>query len=608
VTSRSTAARLLAAAAAAAISASAAAADAFCRSTTCTGPECLRDEQECKTTGAALTWASSCVGYSLQQDGTVNLSMIQVRKVIRAAFVAWTDLPCEDGNASIGFVEQDDVECQRTEFNEDQANANIVLFQDNAWRYKGIDNTLAKTTVTFDESSGEILDADIEVNHAYNEFTVSDQNVKYDLLSVITHEVGHFIGMDHSPDYDATMFAGYDQGTIDLRTLEQDDIDGACAAYPSDRGAVCEPTPRNGFGYYCGEDTAVDEGCSLAAGPRGRTGGAALVALALLAVARRGRRRVRRLTAAVVAMGALALSGCGDDTESDPPGDCGPLREACEAVESECVALADNAGKSRFALRIAQLSLTTPPSFAQGPLRKVVADATQINSCLNGLGTFNWLIELDTAAGTLRTGSAKPVNDPLQGYCFSDETLEHEGQSFEIRPATAAAQLDGSSLTAEPIPALDLLFYLDAGASTAAILPLRSVRFVEARLSSDQQCIGSYDAASLSTDNGCEPQVDGETFVNGGKVEAVITLEDADQVIVRSQKKSLCVMISGAPQDFGDGADPVERCLRDAAGNIVLQGDWCAATDAPATAECADAVRLGADMAASAVRLRSDCP
>ena len=271
---------------------------AFCRSTTCSG-DCARDEFGCKTEGAPLAWPGMCVGYSLQKDGTANISIVQVRKVIAACFVAWSDLECPDGElATLAFSELDDVGCHRTEYAEDHANANIVLFQDNNWTYQGIDNTLAKTTVTFDNESGEIFDADIEINHAYNEFTVSDTNVVYDLQSVVTHEVGHFIGLDHSDDFDATMYARYDEGTVELRTLEPDDIEAACAVYPPGRDATCDPQPRGGFAYDCAPDedsTATQDeggGCAIS-----RTESAApwLFALGLAVLAAGARRRASRL-------------------------------------------------------------------------------------------------------------------------------------------------------------------------------------------------------------------------------------------------------------------------------------------------------------------------
>jgi MYXO-CTERM domain-containing protein len=268
---------------------------AFCRSTTCTG-DCARDDDGCKTTGAKLFWPGVCVGVSLQRDGSINIPIDDVRDVVAASFATWSALDCDGAAATISFSELADVSCHETEFNKAAPNANVILFQDTQWHYKGVDNTLAKTTVTFDGETGEILDADIEINHAYNELTVSDSAVVFDLQSVLTHEIGHFIGLDHSPDPDATMFAGYDEGSTSLRTLEADDVAAACAAYPPTRSGKCEPTPRNGLGDACGVAAAPTSsggetsGCAIAPAPATVP---SLLSLLGLGLALRVRRRSR---------------------------------------------------------------------------------------------------------------------------------------------------------------------------------------------------------------------------------------------------------------------------------------------------------------------------
>ena len=266
-------------------------ASAFCRSTTCKGGECPRDDDGCKTSGSPLFWKSSCVGFSVQKDGTQLIALKYVRQTIEKSFLTWTDLACEGGTASISFSELADVSCHQIEYNASGANANVILFQDNKWDYSGVDNTLGRTTVTFDDS-GEILDADIEINHAYNDVTVSDDEVAYDLESILTHEIGHFIGLDHSLDLDATMNAAYEPGSIEFRTIEADDVAGACAIYAPERAARCETTPHGGLSDACGGETKGETGgCSVAL-PDDTGGLGALVALSGL-LASRLRRRSR---------------------------------------------------------------------------------------------------------------------------------------------------------------------------------------------------------------------------------------------------------------------------------------------------------------------------
>jgi hypothetical protein len=271
---------------------------AYCRSTTCVGAECVRDDDGCKTTGMPLYWAGGCVGFSLQEDASAFIPKKYFRQVAQRSFLAWTELECDSGLSTLLFSENDEVSCNVAEYNSGGANANIILFQDNKWDYQGVDNTLAKTTVTFDDDTGEILDADIEINTAYNHFTINDTEIEYDLESVLTHEVGHFIGLDHTPDFSATMYAGYEPGTVEQRTLEEDDLLAACAVYPPERQVTCNTTPRGGFATACGGEAAEEpgeEGCSFAP-PRGEgipNGAVFVTAVGLWLTARHRRRRAR---------------------------------------------------------------------------------------------------------------------------------------------------------------------------------------------------------------------------------------------------------------------------------------------------------------------------
>lgn len=273
-------------------------AEAFCPSTTCV-EDCELDEFGCKTTGHPLRWTSGCVGFSFQKDGSENISKDDAIPALIASFGVWADLPCADGGvSSLTFVQLDDVECHRPEYNVGEANANIVMWQDYKWTYKGIDNTLAKTTVTYDSDTGRILDADIEINHAYNLFTVTEEGAVNDVQSVVQHEVGHLMGFDHTPVIGATMATDYAEGSL-RRVLTDDDISAACEMYPPGRGASCDSTPLGGFSKQCGgEEVDTEErgeggGCAVAeVGSRtgeGPPSWAAAVLLALAALSRRKR-------------------------------------------------------------------------------------------------------------------------------------------------------------------------------------------------------------------------------------------------------------------------------------------------------------------------------
>jgi hypothetical protein len=274
--------------------ASSAEARAFCRTTTCKGDACVRDDNGCATSGNPLFWPGGCVGFSFQQALTSKLPADKVRATVRRSFLHWTSLPCAAGPSSLAFSEGPDSACKASGYSDAGPNINLILFQDFDFPYRGEDNTLAKTTVTFD-STGAILDADIEVNAAFNELTVSDSRVVYDLESILTHEIGHFIGLAHSPVPEATMFASYETGQSSLRSLEPDDVDALCAVYPPGRVATCDPTPRGGL-QVCAADGSTDGGSSggCALGGPGGAGPGALGAMlvACLAATQRKKRAV----------------------------------------------------------------------------------------------------------------------------------------------------------------------------------------------------------------------------------------------------------------------------------------------------------------------------
>jgi hypothetical protein len=121
----------------------------------------------------------------------------------------------------------------------------------------------------------------------------------YDLQSIITHEAGHFMGLAHSFDPNATMWAHYSAGTESFRDLSDDDIDGICTVYPPTTAVnVCDFAPRQGFSPECGLWPSSTGGCALARGwmgkSRARDGGVAVLAFATLAAVASRRRRTKR--------------------------------------------------------------------------------------------------------------------------------------------------------------------------------------------------------------------------------------------------------------------------------------------------------------------------
>lgn len=295
---------LLAATALVAALAHAAPAAAYCRTSVCndaTSAVCVpATPANC---GIPLAWPKPCVGYSIQEGASAQLSLEQTEAIFEQAFAPWTQADCGGGGTPrIQVSYAGPVACDKHEYNQDKGNANVIMYRDDAWPHSGEYSTLALTTVTYNLDNGDIYDADMEINSANVQFTTGDVDVQFDLLSVVTHEAGHFLGLSHSFDIEATMNPGYMPSSVNLRDLTADDIAGICAAYPPGPPiSGCDPTPRHGFSGQCAadqHDDDGDDGCAVAGagleGTRGAARGAAIAALTLLTAAARRRRAGRR--------------------------------------------------------------------------------------------------------------------------------------------------------------------------------------------------------------------------------------------------------------------------------------------------------------------------
>lgn len=279
-------------------------ASAFCRTTTCdpNNPKqnCVLDKQFCETSGTPLAWRSSCVGVTVQQMGSPQrgFSYDDIAGVVETAFGAWVHASCDGKPPSIEVQLMGPVECGLSEYNSDAANANIVLFRDGPWPYVGAQNALGLTTTRFDTKTGDLWDADIELNGSDGNLSIGDPITGDDLLSVLTHEAGHFLGLSHSSVASATMKPVYDaarDGTS-FRSLAPDDEAGICAVYPPGRAiATTSCENRHGFSEQCGADQPPkneSKGCSMAA--QGPSHGSLGLLSLLLACGARGARRARR--------------------------------------------------------------------------------------------------------------------------------------------------------------------------------------------------------------------------------------------------------------------------------------------------------------------------
>lgn len=261
----------------------------FCRTTTVrqTSP------RECQERGVPVAWAGGCVGYRVDPRLLPpGVSFEQLRSAFRTAARRWESVICDTrtgAGPSIAFVELPGV-AEPVGFFRNQTNHNTFAFRD-TWPADDDHDVraIAVTLVRFNPRTGVILDADMEFNLRGFEFTFDPQPVTdaRHLPTVILHELGHVLGLAHSPVPTAVMWSEK-VGARDALTL--DDAQGVCTVYPPGRVATCEHEPvvhndLGGAGWYCATRPGARSGRAWAAW-------AALVAAWVARWRRRGRWRM----------------------------------------------------------------------------------------------------------------------------------------------------------------------------------------------------------------------------------------------------------------------------------------------------------------------------
>jgi hypothetical protein len=273
-------------------------------------------------TGAAFAWPQSCVKISVYPrsmadvNGNMDLTNDEITTAASAAGAAWSaeQNPCSFLAISVA-PSTAATPIARYDYK------NSLIFRTASWcaPSDGPDMcsydpaALAITSVFANKSTGQIRDADIEVNS--KSFIWADLEInpsaagRQDLQNALTHEMGHLIGLDHTcyitgpapldengqpiPSCESasaavratTMFASAEPGDLQKRTLAPDDKQAICDIYP----IAADPMTctGSGGGGNGGEDSG---GCQVA--PLGG-GGEGVLAVALAGLAAALRRRAR---------------------------------------------------------------------------------------------------------------------------------------------------------------------------------------------------------------------------------------------------------------------------------------------------------------------------
>jgi hypothetical protein len=214
-----------------------------------------------------IKWARSPVRWFSSSVAAPNVTAAQFQQAVTAAFATWAAAPG-------AFVSFESGGFTSATPSEDGDGLSVLGFED----HSDLDRTLAATGFTIDVISGAIIESDIFFNTAF-EWSTSGAANAFDLQSVATHEIGHFIGLGHSALGETEMQANgsrrvlaassvmfpiaFGRGNTADRELQPDDIAAVSTLYPAgdfaqDTGSIQGRVRLGGRGVFAAHVAAFN--------------------------------------------------------------------------------------------------------------------------------------------------------------------------------------------------------------------------------------------------------------------------------------------------------------------------------------------------------------
>lgn len=174
----------------------------------------------------ALRWANNTVELTLNSAGSDDVSDGQDLAAMRAAIATWQAALGQGLSLSEGASSS-----SRSYGND---GVNRVTFLEDGW-LSGADTALGTTLPNIVD--GAFVDVDIVLNGTDGPWTVDGDPHGIDIRSVVTHELGHLIGLWHAASSQTVMYTGARGGTTFRRALQADDLAGV--AYLTGASSSC---------------------------------------------------------------------------------------------------------------------------------------------------------------------------------------------------------------------------------------------------------------------------------------------------------------------------------------------------------------------------------
>ena len=180
------------------------------------------------SSGATVRWFGNNVSMRIDSSMQQYFTEIPVEQVVTASAEAWHGVT---GVPEVLINEGEPGPAGYQTGRGDRGNG-VYLVKD--WELQ--ENALAVTVATFETRSGKIVDADVLVNANHPLVLLPDGPDQradgFDLRGVLTHEMGHVLGLGESYDVRmATMYPSVAPGETHQRDIDQDDQEGVADAY-----------------------------------------------------------------------------------------------------------------------------------------------------------------------------------------------------------------------------------------------------------------------------------------------------------------------------------------------------------------------------------------